>query len=299
MKFSLRQMQVFQSVAEYQSVSEAAKELNMSQSAASMALAQLETMLGKPLFNRQGRNMALTSWGLWLRPHVQQLLANCNTIELGMKDRDLVSGRISVGASQTPAAHIVPALVCQLDRDFPHLEVSVGVENTEHVISGLIDYRFDLGIIEGHCDDERVELQRLCADELVVVASSQHPYAQREQTSLTQLEMAHWVLRERGAGTREIFDISIHEHITQLKVHREYDHVGVIMALVSQGNYLTCLSRRSVAQLVERGELAILSVPELSMKRDFSFIWRKQDVTSPSRTVVMKTANSLVEERYQ
>jgi len=299
MKFSLRQMQVFHSVAENQSVSDAARELNMSQSAASMALAQLETMLGKPLFNRHGRKMALTSWGLWLRPHVQQLLSNCHTIELGMENRDLVSGRISVGASQTPAAHIVPQLVCQLDCDFPHLEVAVGVENTEHVISGLIDYRYDIGIIEGHCDDERVEVQRLCDDELVIVASAQHPYAIGKKASLTQLEMAQWILRERGAGTREIFDISIHEHITQLKVHREFDHVGVIIALIKQGNYLTCLSRRSVAQLVEKGELVILAVPELMMKRDFSFVWRKHDVTSPSRTVIMKTANSLVGESYQ
>jgi len=298
-KFSIRQMQVFQRVAEFQSVSEAAKALNMTQSAASMALAQLESLLGKPLFNRHGRTMALTSWGLWLRPQVQQLLANCHTIEMGMKERDLVSGQISVGASQTPAAHLIPELICRLDRDFPQLQVRLGIENTEHVINGLLDYRFDLGMIEGHCDDERIELQRLCEDELVIVASAQHPFAQRDETSLTQLEMAHWILRERGAGTREIFDISIHEHLDQIKVHREYDHVGVIIALVKQGNYLTCLSRRSVQQAVSQGELAILNIPELDMARDFSFVWRKQEAASPIRSVIMKTANSVVAARYQ
>jgi DNA-binding transcriptional LysR family regulator len=299
MKFSLRQMQVFNYVAEYQSVSEAAKELNMSQSAASMALSQLESMLEKPLFIRQGRKMKLNNSGLWLRPHVHQLLSNCHTIELGMKDRDLVSGLISLGASQTPAEHLVPALVTQLDQDFPHLQVDFGVENTEHVIQGLHEYRYDLGIIEGHCDDESMDVQKLCEDELVIVASAQHAYAQGEQTSLTQLEMAQWILRERGAGTREIFDISIHEHIDQLNVHREYDHVGVIVALVADGNYLTCLSRRSVHQAVSQGVLAILNVPELNMVRDFSFVWRKSEGSSASRVAMIKTAKTLAAAKHQ
>jgi DNA-binding transcriptional LysR family regulator len=117
-----------------------------------------------------------------------------------------------------------------------------------------------------------------------------------DRVSLIQLEMAVWVLRERGAGTREIFDISIHEHIQQLKVHREYDQVSVIMALVAQGNYLSCLSRRTVAQLVDQGKLAILTVPELKMVRDFSFVWRKQESDSPSRSVTMKSAASLIGE---
>jgi DNA-binding transcriptional LysR family regulator len=106
--------------------------------------------------------------------------------------------------------------------------------------------------------------------------------------------MADWVLRERGAGTREIFDISIHKHIQQLKVHREFDQVSVIMELVAQGHYLSCLSRRTVAQFVDQGRLSILNIAELSMVRDFSFVWRKQEADSPNRSVIMKTAASLV-----
>jgi len=295
MKFSLRQLQIFQLVAEHQSVSEAAKELHLSQSAASMGLAQLESMLGHPLFVRQGRRMELTHWGLWLRPHVHELMTSCHTIEMGMSELDLVSGQIEIGASQTPVEHLVPSLFSEMDSSFPRLNLKLQVENTEHVIEGLLDYRFDLGIIEGHCDDERIERRVWCKDELVIIASTQHPYSHQEKTSLTQLEMAQWILREQGAGTREIFDSSIHEHIEQLKVHREYDQVSVILAMVAEGNYLSCLSYRSVEASVENGQLKILNVPELSMNREFVFIWRKQDVENPSRNAILKTAKSIVE----
>lgn len=295
MKFSLRQLQIFQLIAEHQRVSVAAKVLHMSQSAASMGLAQLEGALGHPLFVRQGRRMELTNYGLWLRPHVHEVLAHCRTIQMGMSGMELVSGQIQLGVSQTPAEHLVPALFCVMDRSFPQLNLKLEVENTEHVIEGLLDYRYDLGIIEGRCDDERIAQQVWCKDELVILASVKHPYSQQETTSLAQLELAQWILREPGAGTREVFDSNIHKYLKQLSVHREYEQVGVILALLERGKYLGCLSRRSVEPWVSSGKLKILNVPELNITREFLFIWRKEEDDNPSRNAILKVANSIVE----
>jgi DNA-binding transcriptional LysR family regulator len=294
MKFSLRQLEIFQQVAEKKSVSEAAKALHLSQSAASMGLAQLESMLGQPLFIRQGRQMELTHWGFWLQPHVQDVLAGCHTIAMGMADLDIVSGQIHIGASQTPAEQLVGELISEMDHNYPRLNIGLDVENTENVINGLLDYRYNIGVIEGHCDDARIERQVWCKDELVIVASCKHPFSRQILTSLSQLEESNWILRERGAGTREIFDSSIHKHLDQIKVHRVYDQVNVILPLVAGSQYLSCLSYRSVKPWVESGKLNILSVPELDMNREFSLIWRKQELDNPIRQAILKTANKIV-----
>jgi DNA-binding transcriptional LysR family regulator len=299
MKFSLKQLQVFDQIAEHQSVTVAARELNMSQSAVSMALAQLETMLGKPLFLRQGRQMSLSDWGSWLRPQVLQILNQCRTIELGMDQMDIVSGQLELGASQTPAEFLVPTLMSDLDQAYPKLEVTLGVENTEHIIDGLLDYRYDLGIIEGYCDDERLTQAPLCEDELVIIAGIHHPLSGRASVSLSELEKARWVLRERGAGTREIFNHSIHKHLKKLRVHREFDQVEVILAMLRQGEYLSCLSQRVVRNAVEAGELSILSCPQLSMTRDFRFIWRKEDTSHALKQLVMNAAQEVSLPRLQ
>ncbi|WP_096087856.1 LysR substrate-binding domain-containing protein [Agaribacterium haliotis] len=290
MKFSLKQIQIFQLVAELESVSEAAKRLHMSQSAASMALAQLETQLGNELFLRQGRRMELTNWGVWLRPHAHALLENCATIEQGMKDMDLVSGELRIGCSQTPAEHMLPHLIAELDHHFPRLKLRAEVENTEHVIEGLLDYRYDLGIIEGHCDNEDITRQTWCQDELVVIAGANHPYALQERCSFAQLDMAQWILREHGAGTREIFDTHMHEHLEQIKVHREYEQTNIILELVAEGTYLSCLSKRLVQSWLDSGRIKKLNVPELTMKRDISFIWRRQEAENSNRSAIIKTA---------
>ncbi len=298
MKLSLRQLQVFHLVATHQSVSDAAKELNISQSAASMSLAQLEAMLDKPLFNRQGRRMELTTWGLWLRPHVYEMLNSCHAIEAGIKELDLVSGKISVGASQTPAEHLVPELFSVMVKHHPRLNIQLNVKNTEGVIEGLLDYDFDLGIIEGHCDSEKIDQKKWCEDELVVFASANHALTKQENVKLSQLEQAQWILREQGAGTREVFDSHIHKHIERINVHREYDQVSVILAMVAQGQYLGCLSYRSVQPFVDAGKLKILNVPTLSIRRHFSFIWRKLEFDNPSRSAIINTAIRLTNNHF-
>ncbi|MBU2708369.1 LysR family transcriptional regulator [Zooshikella marina] len=281
MRYSLKQLAVFDAVADSGSVSQAAEKLSLTQSATSMSLAQLEKMLGHPLFERQGKMMTLTHWGMWLRPKAKKLLQDAQQIEYGFHGQHLLSGEIKLGASQTPAEHLVPDLISIIDNDFPEIRIKLGVQSTDSIINGVLDYQYDLGIIEGRCDDNRIAQDVWCRDHLTVIAASHHPFAQCKQVSLAQLEQAKWVLREHGSGTRKIFDSSIHHLISDLDVWREYEHVPVLRSMVANGPYLTCLPYLDVEQFIEQGQLVTLNVPELNMERTLSFIWRIDMVENP------------------
>ncbi|WP_070966342.1 LysR substrate-binding domain-containing protein [Vibrio sonorensis] len=281
MRYSLKQLAVFDAVAESGSVSLAAEKLSLTQSATSMSLAQLEKMLGRPLFERQGKQMALTHWGVWLRPKAKRLLQDAQQIELGFYEQHLLSGSVKLGASQTPAEHLVPDLISIIDNDFPEMRISLKVKSTDSVIQGVLDYKYDLGVIEGRCDDNRIHQETWCRDHLTVVAAAHHPFARHERVSLAQLEQAKWVLREHGSGTRKIFDSSIHHLIEDLDVWREYEHVPVLRSMVANGSYLTCLPYLDVERFIESGQLVALNVPELSMERTLSFIWRADMTENP------------------
>ncbi|MCG6409000.1 LysR substrate-binding domain-containing protein [Vibrio fluvialis] len=281
MRYSLKQLAVFEAVADCGSVSAAADKLALTQSATSMSLAQLEKMLGRPLFERQGKQMALTHWGMWLRPKAKKLLQDAQQIEMGFYDQHLLSGEIRLGASQTPAEHLVPDLISIIDSDFPEIRIELGVKSTQGVIEGILDYKYDLGIIEGRCDDNRIHQEVWCRDHLTVVASAHHPFAKRDFVSLAQLEQAKWVLREHGSGTRKTFDSSIHKLIADLDVWREYEHVPVLRSLVANGSYLTCLPYLDVERYIQSGQLVALSVPELNMERTLSFVWRADMSENP------------------
>ena len=297
MRYSLKQLVVFDTVATTGSVSQAADLLSLTQSATSMSLSQLEKMLGRSLFDRHGKKMTLTHWGSWLRPKAKRLIHDAKQIELGFYDQHLISGEISLGASQTGAEHLVPNLISIIDNDFPEVRISLGVKNTTGIIDGVLDYKYDLGIIEGRCDDSRIYQEELCRDHLIIVAAVHHPYAKHEKVSLAQLEQARWVLRESGAGTRTIFDSAIHDKIPDLDVWREYEHVPVLRALVAQGQYLTCLPYLDVVKFIERGELVALNVPDLNMERTLSFIWRASMQHNPIIDCIKKEGIRMIKSQ--
>lgn len=294
MRYSLKQLAVFDAIADTGSVSLAAERMALTQSATSMALSQLEKVLGRPLFERQSKTMTLTHWGMWLRPRCKKVLYQAQQIESGFYDQHLLSGEISLGASQTAGEHLVPDLISIIDNNFPEVRIDLGVKNTGGIIQGVLNYKYDIGIIEGRCDDTRINHEVWFSDHLVIVAAKHHPYAKCERVSLTQLEQARWVLREQGAGTREIFDSAIQGVMDDLDVWREYEHVPVLRSMVCHGQYLSCLPYLDVVKFIERGELVALDVPELNMERTLSFIWREDSVDNPLRDCIKKEATRMI-----
>ncbi|TXR54906.1 LysR family transcriptional regulator [Reinekea thalattae] len=299
MKYSLKQLSVFDAVASLESVSGAARKLSLTQSAVSMSLSQLESLLGRPLFIRQGNRLVLSHWGEWLRPRARRLLQDAQQIELGLHDHHIISGQFQIGSSQTAGQHLLPELITKIDTDFPQLRIDVNIRNTNSVIDSVINYEFQLGIIEGRCDDSRLHQERWIDDYLVVVAAPTHPFAKYDNVSLAQLEQAKWVLRESGAGTRRIFNSAIHGLIDHIDVWKEFEQVGILKAMAEKGPYLTCLPYLDVEPEVVEGKLVILSTPQLNMERSLSFIWRNDEIDNPLRDCVLSEAHRMAKKRLR
>ncbi|MGB5447078.1 MAG: LysR substrate-binding domain-containing protein [Psychromonas sp.] len=298
MKYSLKQLAVFDAVASQESVSAAARILSMTQSAVSMSLSQFENVLDRPLFVRQGNRLILSHWGRWLRPKAKKLLQDAQQIESGLHDQQSISGQFFLSASQTGAKHILPLVISKIDTDFPDLRIELKVENTEHVIQGVIDHEYDMGVIERRNYDQRIHQEDLFEDHLVVFTNPNHPFARYPSVNLAQLEQVKWILRELGSGTRHIFDCAVHGKIDNIHVWKEYESISVIKALVKNGSYLGCLPYMDVVKEVQQGDLVILPTPELDMKRSLSFVWRIDAGENPQRDCIVAEARRLV-RRYK
>ncbi|CAG8999338.1 MAG: HTH-type transcriptional activator CmpR [Candidatus Celerinatantimonas neptuna] len=296
MAFTLKQIAVFDAVARTGSVSQAANQLAMTQSAASMALAQLEQLLGQPLFERVGRRLILNSWGHWLCPKARRLLSDASQIDQGFKGLHLLSGELVMGISQTIAEILLPELVCRLEQHYPQLRLLPQVSNSEHVLQGLVNHHLNLGVIEGRCDDSRMAVRYWCDDHLVIVASARNPLAQLSSVGFDALAKARWVLRESGSGTRETFTSSIYSRLPKLNIYREFSHVPTILALLAQSNYLSCLPERIVQPDIDKGLLKVLPVESLCIKRQFHFVWRKDVGSDPLRDCLLEQAQEMLSD---
>ena len=282
MKFTLRQLEVFVAVGRGESVSRAAEHLDLSQSATSTALAELERLYGQRLFDRIGKRLQLNELGAMLLPQAMRLLDHSAEIDALLAGRSGF-GPLRVGATLTIGNYLATLLIGDFMRQHPGCRVSLGVHNTAHIVRQVAHFELDLGLIEGDCQHPDLEVIPWIADELAVFAAPEHPLAKKvsikalqQQVTMDDLLAAAWIVREPGSGTRQTFDSAMRHGLSQLDIRLELEHTEAIKRAVESGLGIGCISRLALKEAFRRGSLVELPVAGLDLARQFHFVLHQQ-----------------------
>jgi DNA-binding transcriptional LysR family regulator len=204
---TLDQLRVFVAVAERQHVTQAAQALNVAQSAASNAIATLEARHKTKLFNRVGRHIELTDAGLVLLQEARAVLAAVEAAELALMEFGVLKrGVLSVQASHTVANYWLPRYLALFRRAYPEIDVRMSIGNTAQVTIAVERRVAELGFVEAAVHSEQLEATPVARDQVIVVAGGDHDLVKRKSIAPRDLLDAEWVLRERGSGTRAVFE---------------------------------------------------------------------------------------------
>ncbi|WP_341503167.1 LysR substrate-binding domain-containing protein [Gallaecimonas sp. GXIMD4217] len=269
---TLRQLEIFVAVAKTGQVSLAAETLCLSQSATSQALATLERQLDRQLFDRQGKRLKLSPRGQQLLATAEALLEQAGSLLAG-EGGSVLAGQLRLACSTTIGNNLMPGLLASFWRQHPKAGVEMSIHNSRHIQQALLSFEADLGLIEGRCEESALASQIWRHDELVVVAAPSHPLAGEGVLSLAALADQHWILREPGSGTREVFEGALGARVPRLNVRLELSQHDAIKASVRAGVGLSCLSRLVVAEELARRELVALATPGLDLRRSLSLVW--------------------------
>jgi DNA-binding transcriptional LysR family regulator len=268
-KLTLRELEVFLATARAGGVTAAAEQVGLSQSAASSALGELERRLGVQLFDRVGRRLELNEHGRWLLPQAEAVLAQAGEIETRFNTD--APARLRLFASSTIGNRVMPELIARFLQMAPSNRIELAIGNTADAVAAVTSFEADMGLIEGICDDARILAEPWLHDKLVIVAAPDHPLAGRAATP-QQLASQRWVLREPGSGTREVLAAALSPRVGSLEVALELGSSEAIKGAVNAGLGLACLSWRTVAGELARGDLVAISAPELDLSRHFYLI---------------------------
>jgi DNA-binding transcriptional LysR family regulator len=232
-------MRVFIAAAERLHVTNAAKQLNMTQSAASAAIAALEGHYGVLLFHRIGRNIALTEEGRLFLVEGKRLLEHALRVERALQDlSNLRRGALAIQASLTIASYILPALMHRFRTLHPAISLSLKIANTAQVAAAILHGEADIGFVEGEVSDAGLLKIRAGEDRLVLVVNPAHPWAQRRRVALEEFTDSAWVLREKGSGTRQVFEHALQRQgfdFTRLSVAFELPSNEAVRSAVEAG----------------------------------------------------------------
>jgi LysR family transcriptional regulator of gallate degradation len=195
MSINLRRLRAFVSVAQARSVTEAAREMNMTPPAVTKSLKELETTLAVELFRRTSSGMLLTPAGETFLLHAQRALSE---IDRGREEVAMlmgVGGRVAVGATVEAAMLVLPIALGRLIERRRQIEVSLNGGTFEslsrEVRTGALDFFLGVAPPEGVIGN--LASEPLYADELRIVARPGHPLASRESLTLSDLTAFRWI----------------------------------------------------------------------------------------------------------
>lgn len=212
-KLDLNLFLVFDAIYQDGSLTQAARQLNLSQPAVSHALARLREHLGDALFVRQGRRMQPTPYAQTLAPTVQLAL---RTLRGGLSAQQprfepAESDKVfNIGLPDILESLTLPGLMAQLRQAAPGVSVnSVRVDRTD-IAEALRQGKVDLVVDIALPVDAEIQHVRLILDRLVVVARADHPAMQGDHLKLDDyLSASHVLVSQRRTGMGlEDFELS-------------------------------------------------------------------------------------------
>lgn len=265
---TLRQLKAFIAVAEYRKMSEAANRLYISQPTISQIVSDLENEYQTRLFERSPKELKITQSGLLLLNSAREIVAIYENLEQSMKYVNSLR-ILRIGATLTIGNTMMGTLVENLTQKYPDMDVRVFVDNTKIIEHRMIHNELDIALVEGIIVRQEIMTDPVLEDNLCIICGKKHPFAAKSSISIEDLRHQDFILREKGSGTRAIFENIMLTHHIPFTTKWECSSRSAIVDAVRHNLGLGILSWRCIEEYVEKGEIFSCPVENVSMKRFF------------------------------
>ena len=185
----LHQLRYFVAVAETGSFTRAAEREGVTQPTLSEQVIRLESQdkgIGKRLFDRLGRKVVLTDAGQLLLAHAQSILAAVGEAERAVRDSG-EGGRLRIGAIPTVAPFLLPPTVIRFRKDHPGVQILLKEDLTERLLADLLAGELDAGLMALPIRDDRLHVEKLFSEPLVMALPPKHQLAARTEIKLADV----------------------------------------------------------------------------------------------------------------
>jgi DNA-binding transcriptional LysR family regulator len=272
-------LHAFLVVAEAGKISEAARQLHLSQPAVTAQIRRLEADLDTPLFIRSVHGVTLTPRGAHLRERLQRVFAELEEALAELDQPGELTGVLKFAASTTSAAHFVPNLFARFRHYHPEVGLNLIVGNAHDVLEQVRHQHVELGLLAGRQRSPGVRLEQFMPDEIVAVCAPQirdpkFRKAIENLNSARDLEHLPLIWREHGAGTRSAVEEALKKHgvnVRKLDQRIEIGSTEAIKSLVVAQIGVAFFSCWEIQSELAAGTVREINIPGLRINRMFSW----------------------------
>ncbi len=282
---TLRQLTLFQAVAQHLSFTRAAIELSLTQPAVSIQIKQLEGHIGMPLFEQIGKRIFLTDAGHQLYKACEDIFERLGSLETSLNElQGSIKGQLKISIVTT-ATYFIPKIFQAFARAYPEVSLRLNVYNRIKVLERLTNNKDDLVIMGQAPEHLNVTAHSFLNNPLVVIASSQHQLANKSNIPLPRLLQENILMREVGSGTRLAIENNFVKNNIETQTTIELGSTEAIKQGVLTNMGISILSKHAIYFELAAKKINILDVNTFPLKRD----WYVTHLTEKKLSLVAKT----------
>ena len=278
-----RHLAIFTAVCDAGSATAAAEKLHLTQPAVSLAVRELERHYGVRLFDRLSHRLYLTEAGKELLQYARPILSLFEGAETGVRDRNS-SGPIRIGSSITIGTCLMPGYVVRFRKLYPKVKIRVVIDDSAAIEKKVLDGSLDFALIEGAVHSDRILSRQFMKDELIpICGTGDGAFAGDSCLPLSVLPSLPFLLREKGSGTRELFDSTMLLHHVFIRPIWESTSTQAILRAVAAGIGISVLPERMVRPFLENHSVRRLTIGKIRFERAYFLILHKDKfLTGPA-----------------
>jgi len=276
-------LKVFCDIIESGSVSYAASQNFVTQSAVSQQVRSLEDKYECRLLERARAGVKPTSAGQILYNSSKEIVRRFVELENRLREiGSVVAGAIRVGTVYSVGLHELPPYLTEFLRAYPQVNVHLEYLRSNKIYEDLVEGKIDLGVVAYPAKRSQIVTIAFRHDELVLVVPPDDGFAKLSRISVSQLAGQRFVGYERDIATRKASDRILREHGVKPQYTMEFDNIETIKRAVEISQGVAIVPRSTVELETARGSLKVLEFNEGPFTRPLAIIYKRGRELSPA-----------------
>jgi LysR family transcriptional regulator, low CO2-responsive transcriptional regulator len=290
----LRQLEIIRAIADTGSFTAAGEKLHVSQSAISRQIILLEEELGEPVFHRIGRRIRITQAGESLLQLSHRVFQDLQETVSGIGDRrESLRGTMRLVGGMTVCLYVFPALLAEVRRTHPHLDLKITVGSAERSIAMLRAGAGDLGMITLPVEAADLVSVPVLEEELLLITYPTHPLAKKKSILAADLDKQAFVLFETGSITRRLVESFFTREGIAPDIIMETENVEIIKAMVRNGLGISVIPWQAAAADVRAGHLFCSRIAGEALVRQTGWLYPKMSRLPRTVSEVLRVFESV------
>src|SRR4051812_25094186 len=245
----LSQLRYAVAVADAGNFTRASERSHVTQPSLSQQILNLEREVGHKLFHRLGRKAVLTEAGTVFLDRARRILFEVETASKKLSDHPSLERRITVGAIPTVAPYLLPRLIKLCRKRHPNLQIDVREDFRSHLLHSVIEGELDLAIAALPVKDQRVSVEPLLTEPLLLVVAKDHPLAEKPAVEAADLANENFIMLGTSSSLASQIRNFCGDHHIEPRIGFRCAQIATVKALVGLGVGISILPR--VAQAPE------------------------------------------------